>query len=193
MNCLNMFILFTAFSCCIHNSGYVLFLDFAVFQVPAKFSAINIVVIEDTKTLKDQLNQKTQTICSLQQNLEKAKEFEKYAEYKTKFQDVSAQYEKEKERLTKLYHLYEETEGECKQLREENQSWQNWFNSNKQIFDKLFSAVPPIKSTTHKSTTPKQFTAPATIQEEDTTPMVEDEEIDQTDSKPKKRRLRFKK
>jgi len=153
---------------------------------------------EETSTLKDQLDQKTQMINSLQQEVQKAKEFEKYAEYKTKFEDVSTQYEKEKERLTKLYHLYEETEGECKQLREGNQSWQNWFNSNKQIFDKLFSAVPPAQNTPHKNTTSKQNTPPPDMQQQqptqETTSCQEDGEITETtDSKTKKRRLRFKK
>jgi hypothetical protein len=55
---------------------------------------------------------------------------------------MTAEYEKEKERLTKLYHLYEETDTECKKLSEENKSWQDWYNSNKEIFNRLFSSVP---------------------------------------------------
>ncbi|MCX6667016.1 MAG: hypothetical protein NTV74_02075, partial [Euryarchaeota archaeon] len=62
---------------------------------------------------------------------------------KDKFDDLSVQYEKEKERLTKLYHLYEETEAECKNLKEEVKNWEKWFDSNREIFDRLFSMSPP--------------------------------------------------
>jgi hypothetical protein len=34
-------------------------------------------------------------------------------------------------------------------LREENQNWQNWYNSNKDIFSRLFSASPPIGQTSN--------------------------------------------
>ena len=72
---------------------------------------------------------------------------ENYSEYKEKYETMTVEYEKEKERLTKLYHLYEETDSECKKLSEENKSWQNWYNSNKEIFNKLFASVPSEKTT----------------------------------------------
>ena len=71
---------------------------------------------------------------------------EKFSEYKEKFDELTIQYEKEKERLTKLYGLYEETELECKNLKQENIGWQNWFDSNKEIFNKLFSTTPPVSN-----------------------------------------------
>jgi len=80
---------------------------------------------------------------ALQQKISKLKESEQYAEYKGKYEDVAKAYEKEKDRLTKLYHLYEETEQEVNQLKKENQHWQNWYNSNKEVFNKLFATAPP--------------------------------------------------
>ena len=105
---------------------------------------------EEINTLKIDVSRKDETINLLQKEINKIKDYEKYAEYKDKYNDVSAQYEKEKERLTKLYHLYEETETECNKLKEENKGWQNWFDSNKSIFDKLFSSTPPVRTTNNK-------------------------------------------
>jgi Rad3-related DNA helicase len=76
---------------------------------------------------------------------------ENYAEYKEKYEEVTAEYEKEKERLTKLYQLYEETDNECKRLKEENANWQNWYNQNINTFNKLFSAAPPVTTATQIS------------------------------------------
>ncbi len=51
-------------------------------------------------------------------------------EFKTKFEEVSVEFEKEKDRLTKLFSLYEETEAENRTLKEEVKEWKNWFDSN---------------------------------------------------------------
>lgn len=93
-------------------------------------------------TLKEEVNNKNTTITTLEKQVCELKEYEKSSEYKAKYEDLNAEYEKEKERLTKLYQLYEETDGECKRLKDDNQNWQKWFNSNRDIFDKLFSAAP---------------------------------------------------
>ena len=83
------------------------------------------------------------------------KDMESYADYKDRYEEVNEQYEKEKERLTKLYQLYEETDAEVKKLREENNYWQNWYNSNKDVFGKLFSSAPPGAITPETPTTPE--------------------------------------
>ena len=144
---------------------------------------------EEVHSLKGKINEKDSTIDSLQKDLVKAKEYEKYAEYKDKFSETSEQYEKEKERLTKLYHLYEETETECNKLRKETKDWQNWFNSNKEIFDKLFSASPPVSTMNTKiSEKPKDIFP--TVQTTNHTVKTNNTE---NQPKPKKRRLSFKK
>jgi len=144
---------------------------------------------EEIHSLKGKINEKDVTIDTLQKNLVKAKEYEKYAEYKDKFSETSEQYEKEKERLTKLYHLYEETETECNKLRKETKNWQNWFNSNKEIFDKLFSSPPPV-STINPKTREKSKEIFQTAQTTNHTVKTNNTE---SQPKPKKRRLRFKK
>ncbi len=144
---------------------------------------------EEVHSLKGKINEKDSTIDSLQKDLVKAKEYEKYVEYKDKFSETSEQYEKEKERLTKLYHLYEETETECNKLREETEDWQKWFNSNKEIFDKLFSASPPV-STMNTKTSEKPKEIFPTVQTTNHT--VKTNNTDKQ-PKPKKRRLSFKK
>jgi chromosome segregation ATPase len=99
-------------------------------------------------TLKEENNRKEKEINDLNVKLNEIKEMENYAEYKEKYEEVAAEYEKEKERLTKLYQLYEETDNECKRLKEENANWQNWYNQNMNTFNKLFSAAPPVTTTT---------------------------------------------
>lgn len=98
----------------------------------------------EVSTLREQINQKDETIAELNNQIDKYKQYQDFAEYKDKYESVAAEYEKEKERLTKLYQLYEDTDMECKKLRDANQEWQNWFDSNKEVFDKLFSAAPPV-------------------------------------------------
>lgn len=110
----------------------------------SEFKSIHNQLEEENDTLKDDVNNKENTINSLQEQIGKLKDYEKYAEYKDKFDDLSNQYEKEKDRLTKLYKLYEETESECNRLKVETKGWQKWFDSNREIFDKLFSTSPPI-------------------------------------------------
>jgi len=149
---------------------------------------------EEIHSLKGKINEKDDTIDSLQKDLVKAKEYEKYAEYKDKFSETSEQYEKEKERLTKLYHLYEETETECNKLRKETKDWQNWFNSNKEIFDKLFSAPPSISTINTKAREkPKEIFQAVQTPDYPTTDHTEKTNNTENHPKPKKRRLRFKK
>lgn len=156
----------------------------------AEFTSINNQLDRENHTLKDDVNNKENTINSLQEKVSKLKDNEKY---KDKFNDLSNQYEKEKERLTKLYKLYEETEGECNMLKEETKGWQNWFDSNKEIFDKLFSTFPPTK----KSNTNETHTSPPTPPSVEDTPKNAAEEATKENknekTKSKKKKLRFKK
>ena len=46
----------------------------------------------------------------------------------------------------------EETDSECKRLKQENKNWRNWYNSNKEIYNKIFSSPPKSKTTTNLST-----------------------------------------
>jgi len=113
--------------------------------------------------LKEEVNNKNTAINTLEKQVSESKEYEKNSEYKARYEDLNAEYEKEKERLTKLYKLYEETNSECEKLRYENQNWQNWYNSNKDIFSRLFSTTPPVEQT---STAPEQPREPETKTQE---------------------------
>jgi chromosome segregation ATPase len=128
--------------------------------------------------LKEDLNNKEITINDLNNQVNELKNMENYQEYKDKYETMTAEYDKEKERLTKLYQLYEETDGECKRLTRENKEWQNWYDSNKDIFNKLFSQSPPIGRTTE---TP--------VKEPTSQPTPSDKPIEK---KPKKTRRKFK-
>jgi chromosome segregation ATPase len=108
-----------------------------------EFDSVRDQLESEVHGLKNDLDIKDQTINSMQKQVDELEGCKEYAEYKDKFDDLSVQYEKEKERLTKLYHLYEETEAECKNLKEEVKNWEKWFDSNREIFDRLFSMSPP--------------------------------------------------
>jgi chromosome segregation ATPase len=112
-----------------------------------EFDGIRNTLEEEINSLKDGIKNRDVTIDSMQKQVEGLKEYEKYAEYKDQFEELTGKYEKEKERLTKLYHLYEETEAECNHLREQMTGWQSWYDSNKDIFNRLFSAAPPVGKT----------------------------------------------
>lgn len=109
---------------------------------------------EDVRNLQNEVTAKDETIQSLREQVDTFKEYEKFAEYKNKFTEISDQYEKEKERLTKLYKLYTETETECNNLKETLKGWQDWFDSNKELFERLFSAAPLPGVTTKKTLAP---------------------------------------
>ena len=98
--------------------------------------------------LKEENTRKEKEIYELNEKLSEMKEMENYAEYKEKYEEVTAEYDREKERLTKLYQLYEETDNECKRLKEENTNWQNWYNQKMDTFNKVFSTAPSVTTTT---------------------------------------------
>jgi len=99
---------------------------------------------KEIQSLKKEIDTKNETIDLTQKMIEKLKEYGSYAEYKEKYNEISRQYEIEKERLLKLHHIFKERDDECAKLKEEINGWQNWFNSKKDIFDRLFSAAPPV-------------------------------------------------
>jgi chromosome segregation ATPase len=132
--------------------------------------------------LKEQNSTNETIINDLNQQIVDLRGRENYEEYKEKYEEVSAEYEKEKERLTKLYQLYEETEAECNKLKNENKNWQNWYNTNKEISNKLFSSGPPFEIETSVNTPIEQ------------TPKLPTTDNENTEKKPKiKRKLKFRK
>jgi len=135
---------------------------------------------QEIHTLREDNTKKENIINDLNEQISELRNMENYSEYKEKYEAMTAEYEKEKERLTKLYQLYEETDSECKSLSEENKNWQNWYNSNQEIFNKLFSTVPPVRSTETPMYESPSFTPPPE---------------NPTDDAPKKakKKLRFKK
>jgi chromosome segregation ATPase len=154
-------------------------------QQVMRFDTIRTQLETNTDRMRGDLTVKDDIIRTLETQVEQLREFEQFADFKMKFEEVSTQYEKEKERLTKLFRLYEETESENKMIKEELREWQNWFDSNDELFTKLFTSVEHLK---HRNTM-----SPAE------TPVDEDIEIPpsleerQEPSEKPKRKLRFRK
>jgi len=109
-----------------------------------EFDTIKNQLEREISDLKTENSSKEHIINDLNNQIIKLREKENFAEFKDRFEAITVEYEKEKERLTKLYQLYEDTNSECTRLKDENQNWQEWYNSNKDIFSKLFSTSPPV-------------------------------------------------
>ena len=127
--------------------------------------------------LKEENKQKQNIIDEMNEKVRELSGKEDFSQFKEKFEEMTVEYEKEKERLTKLYQLYEESDFECKKLKKENQEWENWYNSNKEIFSKLFSSPTPSNLPTETS---------------DNSP-TETTDNQKEDTVKKKKKLRFKK
>ena len=107
--------------------------------------------------MRGEFSAKDNQVRSLENQVEELKGFEQFAGFKTKFEEVSSEFEKEKERLIKLFQLYEETEAENKTLKEDLHEWQSWFAANEELFTKLFTSVEHLK---HRSTESAQTSMP---------------------------------
>ncbi len=111
------------------------------------FDAIRTQLEDEVSSLTQELCLKDESIKQLEQQVDELKQFEQTAQYKDKFEEVSREYEKEKERLTKLFRLYEDTESECNTLRKDVKQWQEWFDTNEELFSKLFTSADHFKKT----------------------------------------------
>jgi chromosome segregation ATPase len=152
-------------------------------QQVMRFDTIRTQLEENVDRMRTDLIMKDEVIRSLEEQVKETSKFQQFAEFKTKFEEVSGEYEKEKERLTKLFHLYEETEAENKSMKQELHEWQSWFNANEELFTKLFSSVESLKH--HNFNT-------ATMSDEDIEIPPSLENREETTEKPK-RKLRFRK
>ena len=154
-------------------------------QQVMRFDTIRTQMETNIDRMRGDITVKDDVIRGLEKQVEQLRGFEQFADFKTKFEEVSTEYEKEKERLTKLFRLYEETESENKMIKEELREWQNWFDSNEELFTKLFTSVEHLK---HRNTmTP----AETTVDEEIEIPPSLEER--QEPAEKPKRKLRFRK
>ncbi|MEM0466480.1 MAG: hypothetical protein QXX20_02610 [Candidatus Thermoplasmatota archaeon] len=144
--------------------------------------------LEQTATnLRNELKTKDDIIRSLQNRVEELRKFEQFAEFKTKFEELSHEFEKEKDRLTKLFKLYEETEAENQQLKQEIREWQEWFDSNEELFSKLFTSVDHLR----KSMTQTNQPQPSSLGQTMTSIETSSQEQPTTTMPEKRRRLRW--
>jgi len=152
-------------------------------QKTIDFESIKNQMDGEVNSLKTDISAKEETINLLNAKIDELKKFEEDAEFKTKFEEVSAEFEKEKDRLTKLFRLYEETEAENRTLNEEVKEWKNWFDSNEAVFTNLFSSMDQLKKNIHHEPTPVE-----TEPENPEMPVEPEQE-----KKPKRGRLRLRK
>lgn len=122
-------------------------------QKAQEYEAMHNDLQEQNKNMYHDNQTKENQINELQNKVEELKNLEGYVEYKAKYEELYNEYEKEKQRLTKLFQLYEETETENKKLKKEITNWQDWFNTNEDLFKKLFSSVETLKTATYEAKT----------------------------------------
>jgi len=104
-----------------------------------EFEALQKRVEKEILSLQDDIQKKDEIAGSLQQQID---ELQAQEQYKEKYEDAYNELEKEKERLNKLYYRYLEKEEECNALKKELKRWQDWLESKKEVFHKLFSSLP---------------------------------------------------
>ena len=107
-------------------------------QQAMRFDTIRTQMETNIDSMRQDLMTKDNVIGGLEKQVEELRGFEQFAEFKPRFEEASAELEKEKERLTKLFRLYEETESENKQLKEDLRGWQSWFDSNEHFLQNYF-------------------------------------------------------
>jgi len=153
-------------------------------QQVMRFDALQTQMEKNMDQMRGEIKTKDDIIRGLEQQVSELRKFEQFAEFKTRFEQVSCEYEKEKERLTKLFRLYEETESENKQLKEELRGWQSWFESNEDLFTKLFTSVEHLKQ--------RSVISPEATNDENTEAQPAADARSEAAEKPK-RKLRFRK
>ncbi len=92
---------------------------------------------KEINLLKSEISEKNARVKSLEQQLTALHEYNK------QFVELHENYDKEQDRLTKLYHEYERSEEEIRRLKKELEGWKDWVESNKDLYDRLFQAAPP--------------------------------------------------
>ncbi len=107
--------------------------------------------------LENELSERDNELRVLKSEVTELRKFKKYAEYKDKYNQLSVEYQKERDRLTKLYKLYEELEKENNKLKTELNRWHSWYDSNAEIFEKLFKSAADLRKSVKvkKEKTPK--------------------------------------
>ena len=124
------------------------------------FETIRTDLENNVNQLTCDVTNKNETIKTLEAQVEELQKFKQFEEFKHKFDEISVEYEKEKDRLTKLFRLYEETEAENQHLKKEVSKWETWFNQNEDLFNKLFSSVDTLRKTPSPTSTTQSTPKP---------------------------------
>ena len=114
---------------------------------------------EKIQELRTTIKNQNDTIHTLKQQLKNTHNQE---DYKQKYDEAQEHLDKEKERLTKLYQKYWETQNELEHLQKEISQWHDWYDSNRDTFEKLFHTAPAME--TKKAASPEKDHKPTATQ-----------------------------
>ena len=109
----------------------------------SKYQKIQTDVQIKIKELRTTIKNQNDTIHTLKQQLKNTHNQEAY---KQKYDEAQEHLDKEKERLTKLYQKYWETQNELERLQKEISQWHDWYDNNRDTFEKLFHTAPAIET-----------------------------------------------
>lgn len=99
---------------------------------------------ETYKGIESDLDQRNETIAMLESKVES---FKSYEEDTRRVKDLERQLTEEKERLAKLYKVYEDTEAKLRDTEEESSRWRQWYDRHRQAFELVGDAAHyPVKT-----------------------------------------------
>lgn len=98
---------------------------------------------ESYKEIEADLQKRNDTIAQLESKVES---FKSYEEDTRKVRELERQLTEEKERLAKLYKVYEDTENKLRDSEDEASRWRQWYDRHRQAFEMVGDAAHyPVK------------------------------------------------
>ncbi|MBS3773377.1 MAG: hypothetical protein KGY55_04165 [Candidatus Thermoplasmatota archaeon] len=82
----------------------------------------------------------------LRKRVQELEPLQDYVRYKEQAEELEKQYQREQERLAKLYRVYEDLEQDLESCREKVRRWERWFKDNREYVDKAAYAFSKFKA-----------------------------------------------
>jgi chromosome segregation ATPase len=91
--------------------------------------------------VEDYANQQSGRVSELENYAKTLEPLKEYAQYRDKAEAIGRELEMEKERLAKLYKVYEDTDAQLRTAKTELESWNAWFAQYKDVFGTVGDAA----------------------------------------------------
>ncbi|MDD5502989.1 MAG: hypothetical protein PHH26_05970 [Candidatus Thermoplasmatota archaeon] len=91
--------------------------------------------------VEDYANQQSGRVSELENYAKTLEPLREYAQYRDRAEAIARELEMEKERLAKLYKVYEDTDAQLRTAKSELESWNAWFVQYKDLFGTVGDAA----------------------------------------------------